>query len=249
MSEQGDRPSEDLAAISPADQDIIAEMIRFSGDSGQVQAYLARPAKANSHPGVLLCHENRGLLPHFLDVARRLARVGYATLAVDVLSGEGGTAAVADPSQIPSLLSAMPREQIVGYFQDGLAHLQGRPDVDANRIGMVGFCFGGGITWRCATQLPELRAAVPFYGPNPPLEDVPAIQCAVMAIYGERDARINAGIPEITEAMAAHNKVFRTLIYPDAEHAFFNDTGQRYQAEAAAGAWQELLAWFGRYLK
>ena len=113
---------------------------------------------------------------------------------------------------------------------------------------MMGFCFGGGVTWLAATRMPELKAAVPYYGPHPPLTDVPNIQAAVLAIYGERDQRINAGIPEIEAAMQANNKIFEKRIYPDADHAFNNDTGPRYNPEAAQDAWQRTLAWFGKYV-
>jgi carboxymethylenebutenolidase len=127
--------------------------------------------------------------------------------------------------------------------------LQEQPGVRGDRIGMTGFCFGGGVTWRCATQLPELGAAVPFYGSGPPLEDVPAIRAPVLAIYGENDQRINSGIPALEEAMKAHGKVFEKIVYPNADHAFFNDTGTRYNPEAARDAWERMLAWFGKYLE
>jgi carboxymethylenebutenolidase len=129
-------------------------------------------------------------------------------------------------------------------------YMQSQPYVQKDRVGMVGFCFGGGVTWRVATKMPELRAAVPFYGPNPPLEDVPQIRAAVLAIYAERDQRINQGIPAIEEAMARHGKTFEKIIYPNADHAFHNDTNpQRYNAAAARDAWAKTLAWFDRHLK
>ena len=134
-------------------------------------------------------------------------------------------------------------------FEDGLRHLQAQPNVRRDRIGMTGFCFGGGATWRCATQIPELGAAVPFYGPNPPLEDVPKIQAAVLAIYAEDDARIMSGVPAIEDAMTTHRKTFEKIVYPNAQHAFFNDTGPRFNPEAAADAWEKMLAWFGKYLE
>jgi carboxymethylenebutenolidase len=235
------------ATVAPDDPAIVAGMLTYPSGDAAIHAYLARPSDEERHPAVLICHENRGLLPHFKDVARRLALQGYVALAVDVLSHEGGTEAV-DAAEIPAVLSAMPREQIVADFQAGVRYLQGRPEVQPDRIAMTGFCFGGGLTWRCATQKTELRAAVPFYGPNPPLEEVPQIEAAVLAIYGGNDTRINVGIDDITAAMAAHGKVFDTIIYPDAEHAFFNDTGQRYKADAAADAWERLLDWLRRFL-
>jgi carboxymethylenebutenolidase len=113
---------------------------------------------------------------------------------------------------------------------------------------MVGFCFGGGVTWLVATQMPELLAAVPFYGPHPPVEDVPNIQAAVLAIYAGNDERINQGIPPIEEAMLANGKIYEKVIYPNTDHAFHNDTGPRYNAEAAQDAWSRTLAWFDNYV-
>lgn len=114
---------------------------------------------------------------------------------------------------------------------------------------MVGFCFGGGMTWLTATKSPDLKAAVPYYGPNPPLEGVPNIKAAVLAMYGETDARINAGIPAIEEAMKKNDKIFEKMIYPGAGHAFHNDTGRAYNQQAAEDAWKRTLEWFAKYVK
>jgi len=237
------------AGTVPADDAAVeAGPVEFPGQDITIRAYQARPTGDGPFPGVLICHENRGLTPHFEELPRRFAKAGYVALAVDVLSGQGGTNKVADQAQIPSLLSSMPPEQIVQAFRDGLAYLQQQAYVARSRIGMTGFCFGGGVTWRCATQIPELKAAVPFYGPNPPLEDVPKIQAAVLAIYGEADTRITSGAGAIEEAMKKANKTFEKIIYPGAQHAFFNDTGTRYDPAAAADAWARMLAWFAKYL-
>jgi carboxymethylenebutenolidase len=114
---------------------------------------------------------------------------------------------------------------------------------------MTGFCFGGGVTWQVAVHMPELLAAVPYYGPHPDPSDVPNIRAAVLAIYGENDTRINSGIPAIEEAMQASNKVYEKMIYPGADHAFHNDTGSRYNPEAARDAWGRTLAWFEKYVR
>jgi len=113
---------------------------------------------------------------------------------------------------------------------------------------MTGFCFGGAVTWRVAAGLPELRAAVPFYGVPVQEGDVPGIGAAVLAIYGGLDERINQNIPAIEAAMGKHGKTFRKIVYPNVDHAFHNDTGARYNAAAAKAAWGEALAWFGKYL-
>jgi carboxymethylenebutenolidase len=236
------------ASVPEDDPDIQAEMVTFPGEGLDVIAYLARPAGDEPAPAVLVSHENRGLTDHIKDVARRLAKAGYVALAVDLLSSQGGTAEVTDAEQIPSTLSGTPPDELAGYFLSGIEYLEQQPFVEQGNYGMVGFCFGGGMTWLVATKAPQLKAAVPFYGPNPPLEAVPNIQAAVLAIYGENDERINAGIPAIEEAMQQNGKTFEKIIYPGAAHAFHNDTGRNYNAEAAADAWSRTLAWFEQYL-
>ncbi len=112
---------------------------------------------------------------------------------------------------------------------------------------MVGFCFGGGVTWRVATKMPELRAAVPYYGPPPPMGKLATIQAAVLAIYGRNVTRINSTIPAVEEAMKNNNKIYEQVVYAGADHAFNNDTGLRYNAGTASDAWSRTLAWFGKY--
>jgi carboxymethylenebutenolidase len=235
--------------VSADDPAIEAATVDIPGQGTTLIGYLARPTGTGPFPVVLVCHENRGLTDHIQDVTRRLAKAGYVGLAVDLLSRQGGTDQIADPAQVPGILGNTSPEQFVQNFQSGLRYLQDQPDVRPERAGMVGFCFGGGVTWRCATKIAALRAAVPFYGPNPPLEDVPNIQAAVLAIYGAQDQRINQEIPAIEAAMQQHNKTFETVIYPNAGHAFHNDTGRNYNPEAARDAWSKTLAWFEQYLK
>jgi carboxymethylenebutenolidase len=234
----------------PADDPaIVATSVQFPGADGQLMGYLARPAGDSTYPIVLVCHENRGLTPHIEDVTRRLAKAGYAVLAVDLLSREGGTASVADQSTIPGLLSGAPPELHVQDFQAGLEYMKTEPFAQADRAGMVGFCFGGGVTWLVAAGIPELRASVPFYGPPPPADQLPNINAAVLAIYAGSDNRINQTADAVEAAMQQNNKTFRRIVYPGVDHAFHNDTGQRYNAEAAQAAWGETLAWFEQYLK
>jgi carboxymethylenebutenolidase len=235
--------------VAEDDPDIEASMIEFPGDGATLMGYLARPTGDGPFPVILVCHENRGLTPHIQDVARRLAKAGYVGLAVDLLSRQGGTAAVTDPNDVSGLLGQLPEGQPVQDFQSGLRYLQTQPFADASKAGMVGFCYGGGVTWRVATKTPELKAAVPFYGPAPQVADVPGIQAAVLAIYAEQDSRINAGIPEIEAAMQQNNKIFEKEIYPGVNHAFHNDTGARYNQAQATAAWSRTLAWFEQYVK
>ena len=169
-------------------------------------------------------------------------------LAVDLLSRSGGSAAVGE-SNVPGVLGNTPQEQFVDDFKSGWRYLQGQAFADASRVGMTGFCFGGGVTWQVAVHMPELLAAVPFYGPHPLPADVPNINAAVMAVYGGLDNRINSGIPAIEDAMATNNKIYEKVIYPEADHAFHNDTGGRYHPEAARDAWERMLAWFEQYVR
>jgi carboxymethylenebutenolidase len=237
--------------VPPDDPAIEGSMITYprSGGAEPNIGYLARPRAAGTHPGVVVIHENRGLLEHFKDVARRFAKEGYVALAVDLAAPAGGTAHFADSAQVTSILGQTPAAQLVGMLNDAFHRLESVPGIRRDRIGTIGWCFGGGMVWRFATQNAQLAAAVPFYGPNPPIEDVPKIKAAVLAIYGQLDERINAGIPAVREAMQRANVRHEIHVYPGAGHAFFNDTGQAYMKTAADDAWRRVLAWFERYLK
>jgi len=236
--------------VPPDDPSLSAEMVTFPSADVPVQAYLSRPRGDGRFPAVVVIHENRGLLEHFKDVCRRFSKLGYAALAPDLVSPQGGTPRYLDDlAQISAILGRTPPDRLVEMLDAGVRFLQARPVVRADRIGAIGFCFGGGMTWRLATVNSDLRAAAPFYGPNPPLADVPKIRAAILAIYGEADTRINAGIPAIRQALAQAGVTHEIIVYPGADHAFFNDTGQRYNAAAAQAAWQRVTAWFERYLK
>src|SRR5215212_6278606 len=150
--------------VMPDDPAVIATEAQIAATDANLIGYLARPSDESVSPVILVCHENRGLTPHIQDVTRRVAKAGYVGLAVDLLSREGGTAKIADENQVSTLLGGLPEGQPVQDFQSGLRYLQTQPFADAARAGMVGFCYGGGVTWRVATKTPELRADVPFYG-------------------------------------------------------------------------------------
>ena len=236
--------------VAADDAAIEAQAVQFSGTGATILGYLAKPKGNGPFYGVLVCHENRGLLEHIKDVTRRVAKAGYVGLAVDLLSRQGGTDKITDAAQVPGILGNASEDQMVGDFRSGWSYLQTLPYVRKEGPGMVGFCFGGGITWRVATKMPELKAAVPFYGPNPSnLAEVQNINAAVLGIYGEQDQRIDAGIPAMEEAMKKDGKTFEKIIYPNAGHAFYNDTGQSYREDAARDAWAKTLAWFDKYLK
>ena len=233
--------------VAPNDPEVVAGVAEFPGEGTRLDGYLARPARIGLYPVVLVCHENRGLTRHIEDVTRRLAKAGYVALSVDLLSREGGTDKH-DFDAIPGILGKAPPGRHVQDFKSGLAFARSQDAARIDRAGMVGFCFGGAVTWRVAAGIPELRAAVPFYGVPVPEGEVPGIGAAVLAIYAGRDDRINQNIPTIEAAMAKHGKTFRKIVYPNVDHAFHNDSGPRYNAEAAKAAWGEALAWFGKHL-
>ncbi|MBA3944712.1 MAG: dienelactone hydrolase family protein [Herpetosiphonaceae bacterium] len=235
--------------VAPDDPGLTADMMSFPGTGATLMGYLAQPVRNSLSPIVLVCHENMGLTPYIQNVARRLAKAGYVALAVDLLGRQGGTAKVSNPGDVPGILGKLPPDQLVQDFQSGMRYLQSQPYVIKDRVGMVGFCYGGGVTWRVATKTPELRAAVPFYGPPPAVTDIPMIQAAVLAFYGALDTRITQSEPTIEAAMKQNNKTFEKQIYPGAGHAFHHDGGANYNPGAAKDAWEKTLAWFKTYLR
>lgn len=239
-----------VAADDPA---IHGGPIQFPNGSDTIQAYEARPATsatpAERPAVVLVCHENRGLTDHIRDVARRFAKEGYVACAVDLLSREGGTDHIADPSQIPSLLTNVDPMRHVSDFQAAATYYQGQFSVDGRRLGMNGYCFGGGITWRAVTAMPELKAAAPYYGPPPPLDGVKNIKAAVLGVYSsDPNDFANNGRDQLEAALKQAGVTFEIKIYPGTQHAFNNDTGPRYNEQQALAAWHDMLAWFARYL-
>ena len=219
------------------------ETVKFTSGGTEISGYLARPENAKPGPAVLICHENRGLTPHIQDVARRFAKEGYAALALDLLSREGGTASM-DPDAVPGALTKAGAQRHVGDFQAAFEYLNGQDFVEKGRIAMVGFCFGGGITWQAATEIPGLKAASAFYGPAPDLAKVPNIKAAVFGVYAEKDARITGSMPQLKDALDATHVKHQLKVYPGVDHAFHNDTSDRYYEAQATAAWNDTLAWF-----
>ncbi|HLY67037.1 MAG TPA: dienelactone hydrolase family protein [Chloroflexota bacterium] len=228
-------------------QEAEGSMTTYKSGSDSLEAYVARPKSQGPKPGVVVCHENKGLVDYVKDVAMGLASHGYVAIAPDLLTREGPTHKFGNPeADVPPLLTKIPPERHIADLKAAVDHLIG---MNVGPIGAIGFCFGGGQTWRLATQEPRLAAAVPFYGPNPPLDDVPKITGPVLAIYGGLDERINAGIDAIKAAMEQNGKTFSHTVYPNSQHAFHNHTNpDRYNAETAKEAWQQATAWFKRYL-
>ena len=221
--------------------------VRFAADGTDISGYLARPESGTAGPAVLVCHENRGLTPHIQDVARRFAKAGYAALALDLLSREGGTASL-DSDAVSGALTSAGAPRHVADFAAAFDYLQAQDFVDSGRIAMNGYCFGGGITWQAATELAGLKATAAFYGPAPDLNKVPAIKAAVFGVYAERDARITGAMPGLRDALDATTVTHQLTVYPGVDHAFHNDTGERYNETQATAAWNATLAWFGQHV-
>ncbi len=230
--------------VDPKDPGIEASSITFMARGFEQMAYVAKPVGVTSAPGVIVIHENRGLQPHIEDVARRFAKAGYIALAPDLVSKNGGTKKFTDSAQISSILAQAGGEEHMANLQEALKVLKSTSGVQSQRLGVTGYCFGGGLTWRFATESKEILAAVPFYGPAPDLSKVPNISAAMLGIYGGTDTRINAGIPPLEAALKAAGTKYQIKIFEGVGHAFHNDTGANYKKEAAEEAWKMTLEWF-----
>jgi carboxymethylenebutenolidase len=219
--------------------------IVWPGPQGLLQGAWAQAA--NSKGGVLVIHENKGLNDWVRSVAGRLAGAGYSALAIDLLSEKGGTSAFQDPAEATAALDTIATEQFTHDLNSGVAELRLR--APGQKVAVVGFCFGGGLVWQLlASGALGVSAAVPFYGPLPDNPDFTGSKAAVLGIYAALDARVTGSESTAKAALDRAGLVNDLVVEPNADHAFFNDTGPRYNAAAAADAWQRLLDWFGRYL-
>jgi carboxymethylenebutenolidase len=219
--------------------------ITWAGPQGPLQGAWAQAP--DSKGCVLVIHENKGLNDWVRSVAGRLAGAGHSALAIDLLSEEGGTAAFQDPAQATAALGRIRAERFTHDLNSGVAELKLR--APGQKVGVVGFCFGGGLVWQLlASGGLGVSAAVPFYGPLPANPDFGGSRAAVLAIYAALDARVTDTQAAAKAALDRTRSVNEIVVEPNADHAFFNDTGPRYNATAAADAWRRLLGWFDRYL-
>ncbi|BCP53308.1 carboxymethylenebutenolidase [Kaistia sp. 32K] len=234
--------------VSKTDPDIVAEYITYPSPdgNGEVRAYYVRPAKiAGKRPGVVVVHENRGLNPYIEDVARRVAKAGFIALAPDGLTSKGGYPG--NDEKGVELQKQVDPEKLMNDFFAAVEFLM-KSDATSGKVGIVGFCYGGGVANAAAVAFPELAAAVPFYGRQPQAADVPKIQAPLLLHYAELDKNIDAGWPAYEAALKANNKVYEAYIYPGVNHGFHNDTTPRYDQAAAELAWKRTIDWFNKYL-
>jgi carboxymethylenebutenolidase len=234
--------------VSFTDPEIVPLYIEYPSPEGHgtVRGYLVSPAKAAGKvAGVVVVHENRGLNPYIEDVARRLAKAGFVALAPDGLSSVGGYPGNDELGR--ALQAEIDPAKLMNDFLAAVVFLQSH-ETSTGKVGITGFCYGGGVANLAAVANPQLAAAVPFYGRQPPLEDVARIQAPLLLHYAETDERVNAGWPAFEEALRAQGKTYEAQVYPGTQHGFHNDSTPRYDEAAAELAWQRTLDWFGRYL-
>ncbi len=213
---------------------------------GTLRAYLAKPAHAEGKlPTVLVVHENRGLNPHIEDIARRLALDHFIALAPDALSPLGGYPG--DEEKARELFPKLDQAKTHNDFTAATLVLKGLPDGNG-KVGVVGFCYGGGIANFLATKLPDLAAAVPFYGGQPTAEEAAKIKAPLLIHYAGADDRINAGWPAYEAALKANGIIYQAYVYPGVQHGFNNDTTPRYDEAAAKLAWQRTIEFFKVHL-
>ncbi len=235
--------------VPPDDKRIKAEFVEYASPNGYGKAHGCFVGPANPGgklPGVLVVHENRGLNPHIEDIARRLALDNFVAFAPDALFPLGGYPGSEDEARalFPKLDQAKTREDFVA----AAAWLKARPEC-TGKYGAVGFCYGGGVVNMLATRLPDLGAAVPFYGSAPPLEDVARIKAPLLVQSAEVDPRINASWPDYEAALKAANVRYERYVYPGTQHGFNNDTTPRFDAAASRLAWQRTLDFLNKNLR
>lgn len=233
------------AAVTKEDE-LFTEYVKYPGIPGEMTAYAARPKKDKKYAAVIIIHENRGLNAHIEDVARRAAKAGYLAIAPNALSALGKTPANEDEAR--QWFSELKADNNLQNFKNVFPYLATRKDYNG-KTGCVGFCWGGAMANNLAVNVPELKAAVAFYGRQPAAEDVSKIKAAVQLHYGGLDERVNAGMAAYEEALKKNNITYEQYVYEGANHAFHNDTSAaRYNEAAAKLAWSRTLDFFKKHL-
>ncbi len=233
------------ATVAPDDARLAIEKVTYEAQGTSINGYLARQKGKERRPAVLVIHENRGLNPHIEDIARRLALDGFLALAVDMLSPLGGTPP--DEDKARDMIGTLNAGETAQRIAAAVPYLATRPESNG-KVGTVGFCWGGGMVNRLAVLSPQLRAAVAYYGVQPPADQVKSIHAALLLHYAGLDQRVNAGIAGYEAALKAAGKTFSVYVYPGVNHAFNNDTSSRYDKAAATLAWGRTVAFLHEYL-
>ncbi|WP_370087474.1 dienelactone hydrolase family protein [Ekhidna sp.] len=242
-------PNYDAIQIKQDNPQLNTETIEYNSPKGggTIKAQLSRPKDAKGKlPGIVVVHENRGLNPHIADVGRRAAMAGFISISPDALSPLGGYPGNDDDGR--TMQRKRDRNEMLEDFIAAFEYLRNHPECTGN-IGVVGFCFGGWISNMMAVKVPDLKAAVPFYGGQPDAEMVPEIQAPLLLHFGELDERVNAGWPAYEKALKENGKSYTAHMYANANHGFHNDTTARYDEEAAKLAWNRTIEFFRENLK
>jgi len=229
------------AMVAPDDARLAIDTVSYDAAGTPINGYLARLKSKGKRPAVIVLHENRGLNPHIQDVARRIALEGFLSLGVDMLSPLGGTPA--DEDKARDMIGTLKPDETAKQLAAAVPFLEHHAE-STGKVGIVGFCWGGGIVNRVAVLAPDLKAGVIYYGLQVPADQVTAIRAPLLLHYAGLDQRVNAGIAAYEAALKANNKRYTIYVYPDVNHAFNNDTSNRYDKPAADLAWSRTIAFF-----
>jgi carboxymethylenebutenolidase len=232
--------------VDPNDPAIQVAVVSYKGPASDITGYLSRPRTGGPTPAVVVIHENRGLVEHTKDITRRYAKEGFTALAVDLLSRQGGTPT--DQAAAAGLLGRANPDDLTADLVASVGYLKSQPFVKPGALGTTGFCMGGNFTFELLIASPDIKAAAPYYGMVRQMDKLAQTNAAVLAIYGGADTRVTSQSPMVEEKLKAAGKTYQIKIYEGAMHAFFNDTGGSYNADAAKDAWQLTLGWFRKYL-
>ncbi len=243
------QPTTSGITVQPTDPRIKVETLAVKGVEGApLISYAAAPAKGGPAGGIVVVHENRGLLEHIKDVVRRVATAGFTGLSVDLLSRDGGADRLSDPAAYAAALARRQPADMVSDLKQAIAALSATGV--GQRVGLTGFCFGGGMVWNTLAAAGAVQAAVPFYGPaSQSMAGLATTRAAVYAIYAELDTRITGTKDQVEAQLKQAGRPYKVMVYPGVDHAFHNDTGARYNATQAEAAWVAAVEWFRQYVR